>query len=112
MSENSLKDQVAIVTGANDPDGLGFGIAKRLSDDGAAVYFGCRKEEQAVALAKHLPSPTTRALVIDVANPESIARAYQRIESESGRLDILVNNAGDGANCAAMDETAAQSTLR
>lgn len=108
MSNHSLKDQVAIVTGANDPDGLGFGIAKRLADDGAAVYFGCRKEEQAVGLAKHLPAPSARALVIDVADPESIARALLRIESESGRLDILVNNAGDGANCAAMDETAAQ----
>ena len=102
--------QIALVTGANDPEGLGFGIAKELIDDGATVYFGCRLDTQVQALASPLASfgKSARAVQIDVCDPASITRAFQNIESEAGRLDILVNNAGDGANCSALDETAAQ----
>ena len=32
--------QIALVTGANDPEGLGFGIAKELIDDGATDELG------------------------------------------------------------------------
>ncbi len=105
-----LLNHVALVTGANDPEGLGFGVARELIEDGAMVYFGCRLDAQVQALAAPLASfgKAARAVRIDVCDPESITRAFQKIESVAGRLDILVNNAGDGANCAALDETAAQ----
>ncbi|MCI0535127.1 MAG: SDR family oxidoreductase, partial [Verrucomicrobiales bacterium] len=101
---------VAVVTGANDPEGLGFGIAKALIADGARVYFGCRLEEQVQALAQPLESlgANARAVQLDVSDPDSIARAFKRIGSESPQLDILVNNAGDGANCPAMKESVIQ----
>jgi len=105
-----LHHHVALVTGANDPEGLGFGIARELMDDGAIVYFGCRLEAQVQALATPLASlgKSARAVQINVGDPASITRAFQLIGSEAGRLDILVNNAGDGANCSALDETAEQ----
>ena len=105
-----FENQIALVTGANDPDGLGFGIAAELIAEGATVYFGCRLDAQVQALAAPLAAfgPAARAVQLDVSDSASIARAFQRIESEVGRLDILVNNAGDGANCSALDETAGQ----
>ncbi|MBU6301160.1 MAG: SDR family oxidoreductase [Verrucomicrobia bacterium] len=103
-------EQIALVTGANDPEGLGFGIATELIAGGATVYFGCRLQDQVEALAAPLNTfgPSARPVLLDVSDPAGIPRAFQRIESEAGRLDILVNNAGDGANCSALDETAGQ----
>jgi NAD(P)-dependent dehydrogenase (short-subunit alcohol dehydrogenase family) len=110
MTMKSLHSQVALVTGANDPEGLGFGIARALIEEGATVYFGCRLESQVEALQETLKlmGASARGLQINVSDPNSITRAFQQIESESGRLDILVNNAGDGANCSAFEETAEQ----
>jgi len=110
MATRPLNNQVALVTGANDPEGLGYGIACELIEEGAAVYFGCRLDTQAQALKETLKSfgPSARPLQVDVSDPTSITRAFQQIESESGCLDILVNNAGDGANCSAFEETAEQ----
>ena len=109
MNTTPLHGRVALVTGANDPEGLGYGIAQRLVGDGAKVYFGCRTAEQVRALTENLrPAETARALRIDVANPDSIQEAFRQIEADGARLDILVNNAGDGANCSAREETAEQ----
>ena len=107
---NKASQSIALVTGANDPAGLGFGIAEALLADGAIVYFGCRLDQQVRALAEPLKrfESRARALQLDVSDPVSIARAFALVGSESSRLDILVNNAGDGANCAALDETAEQ----
>ena len=95
-----FQNHIALVTGANDPEGLGFGIARELIEEGATVYFGCRLESQVQALAEPLASfgPSARAVQLNVSDPASITRAFQQIESEAGRLDILVYNAGDGAN--------------
>ena len=105
-----FRNQIALVTGANDPEGLGFGIARELIADGATVYFGCRLGAQLEELAEPLESfgPLARAVQLDVSDPASITRAFQRFESEAGHLEILVNNAGDGANCSALDENAEQ----
>ena len=110
MTHRPLAAQTALVTGSNDPDGLGYGIARELIEDGATVYFGCRLGAQVEALTETLKSlgPSARALQVTVSDPACITRAFQQIESEAGRLDILVNNAGDGANCSAFDETAEQ----
>lgn len=107
---NEVSQSIALVTGANDPAGLGFGIAEALLAEGAIVYFGCRLDQQVRALAEPLKrfESRARAVQLDVSDPVSIASAFALVESESSRLDILVNNAGDGANCAAIDETAEQ----
>jgi NAD(P)-dependent dehydrogenase (short-subunit alcohol dehydrogenase family) len=39
-----------------------------------------------------------RALTLDVADPDSIAAAAERIRAHPGRLDVLVNNAGVGSD--------------
>jgi NAD(P)-dependent dehydrogenase (short-subunit alcohol dehydrogenase family) len=110
MTHTPFHTQIALVTGANDPEGLGFGIARELIEDGATVYFGCRLDTQVQDLTETLKpfGPSARALQVNVSDPACIHRAFQQIKSETGRLDILVNNAGDGANCSAFDETADQ----
>ena len=49
-----FQNHIALVTGANDPEGLGFGIARELIEEGATVYFGCRLEAQGEAPAEPL----------------------------------------------------------
>ena len=40
MSFAPLSDRVPLVTGANDPAGLGYGIAQGLAVDRTVIYFG------------------------------------------------------------------------
>ena len=110
MNQMTFQDQIALVTGANDPEGLGYGIAAEFLAEGATVYFGCRLDSQVDALVEPLArlGSAAKAIQINVSDPKSIARAFERIEAESGHLEILVNNAGDGANCSAFEETAEQ----
>lgn len=104
------RTRIALVTGANDPEGLGFGIASCLLAEGATVYFGCRLESQERALMEPLArhGGAARPIRIDVSDPASITAAFAAIANDTGGLDILVNNAGDGANCGVLEETAEQ----
>ena len=82
---NSLKDRVAVVTGA--ARGIGDAIAERLLADGARVF----------SLDKSAPSeprPGVVYLAADVTDPTSVADAFRSVDREAGQVDILVNNAG------------------
>ena len=83
--------QVAIVTGGGQ--GLGEGIAKMLSDNGAAmvVIFDINVEKgQAVAtsLRKGL------FCKVDVSDEDSVKAGFKKVMETCGRLDIMVNSAG------------------
>jgi NAD(P)-dependent dehydrogenase (short-subunit alcohol dehydrogenase family) len=87
-------EKIALITGANK--GIGFEIARQLSEQGAFVLIGARhgtrgKEAAAGLAARGL---AVAPLAIDVTDPASIAGAARDIEEQHGRLDILVNNAG------------------
>jgi NAD(P)-dependent dehydrogenase (short-subunit alcohol dehydrogenase family) len=87
-------EKIALITGANK--GIGFEIARQLSEQGTFVLIGARdgargKEAAAELTARGL---AVAPLPIDVTDPASIARAAEDIEEQHGRLDILVNNAG------------------
>ncbi len=89
-----LKDKVALVTGASQ--GLGLAIARRFSLEGAFVFLGDIKEEQARAAAAELTSQGGHAWFVrlDVADEESWTAALAAVIDKAGRIDILVNNAG------------------
>ncbi|RSM85554.1 SDR family NAD(P)-dependent oxidoreductase [Kibdelosporangium aridum] len=89
----SFKDRVAIVTGASR--GIGFGIAKELTERGAKVCITARKPEALEEAANQLGGPD-RAIFVpgkadDAAHQdEAIARTMEAF----GRVDMLVNNTG------------------
>lgn len=93
MSAPSLKGQVAIVTGAASPRGIGWAIARRCADEGARVVIldlDAEPARQAAALI----GPEHIGLACDVRDEAQAQAAVQAIVDQLGRVDILVNNAG------------------
>lgn len=89
----SLKDKVALVTGASQ--GIGRATARALAEAGAKVAVASRNEQQLGKLAEEIVSAGGEALVIpmDVGDPAQVKNAFQQLLAKFGRLDILVNNA-------------------
>ena len=89
-----LKDKVAIITGSSK--GIGEGIARVFSQEGAKVVVVCRNQSEGQKIASELGSAQDRALFVktDVKSSESIRELINTTIEHFGRLDILVNNAG------------------
>lgn len=90
---------VALVTGANR--GIGREVARQLAEQGYEVLLSARDAEKAKAVAAELADATgatVTPLTLDVADPDSIAAAAERVHGDPGRLDVLVNNAGIGSD--------------
>ena len=89
-----LKDKVAIITGASK--GIGKGIAKRYSHEGAKVVITSRSMDLLSTIADEIRGRGGHALAlpVDVRKPESIQEAVDKTVEEYGQLDIMVNNAG------------------
>jgi NAD(P)-dependent dehydrogenase (short-subunit alcohol dehydrogenase family) len=97
MSEQ--RSETALVTGANR--GIGREVARKLAERGYDVLLSARDGEQASAVAGEIAQSTgasVRALTLDVADPQSIQAATERVGEDPGRLDVLVNNAGVGSD--------------
>ena len=91
-----LKNQVALVTGAGSPTGIGFASARYLAMDGAhlaLVSTTDRIYERAAELQKEF-GIHARGFIADLTQEESAQKIVDKILSEFGRLDICVNNAG------------------
>jgi len=90
----SLRGQVAIVTGA--ARGIGFGIATVLRGEGADVVVADLDEAAARAAAARLGGTAGHALGIgaDVAVQADMAKMAAAAVSRWGRIDILAANAG------------------
>ena len=89
----SLKDKVALVTGASQ--GIGRETALALAQAGAKVAVAARNEEKLTALVTDILAAGGDALALkmDVADPEQIKSGFKQLLEKFGRLDILVNNA-------------------
>jgi 2-dehydro-3-deoxy-L-rhamnonate dehydrogenase (NAD+) len=85
----SLKNQVAIVTGAGQ--GIGEGIARRLAAAGARVAVLDLKEDLARSVAESIGGA---GIACDVSSASSVEKAISEIRRQLGPVDILVNNAG------------------
>lgn len=89
-----LQDKVAIVTGSSK--GIGYGIARVFSREGAKVVVVCRTEKDGIRVADELGRRDGSALFVrtDVTSSESVRSMIAQTVETFGRLDILVNNAG------------------
>jgi gluconate 5-dehydrogenase len=85
----SLKDRVALVTGASR--GLGFAMAEALAEYGAHVILNGRDR---AALREAAAKIGAEAMAFDVTDSEAATASLEDIAARLGRLDILVNNAG------------------
>lgn len=86
--------KVAVVTGG--ASGIGESTVRRLAADGFCVWALDQDVPNAerVAAAVGAEGGDAHALHIDVADEQSVARAFAAIASESGSIDVLVNGAG------------------
>jgi len=89
----SLKDKVALVTGASQ--GIGRATSRYLAAAGAKVAVAARNAEKLASLVTEIETAGGAALAVplDVADPAQVKSAFQTVLAKFGRLDILVNNA-------------------
>lgn len=90
----SLKNKVALVTGARR--GIGKGIALALAEAGAKVVVTDIDEKECQTVAKEIEKLGSQGLAkkLDVTNKKEIEEAVKLAVDKFGKLDILVNNAG------------------
>jgi 7-alpha-hydroxysteroid dehydrogenase len=94
LEEFTLKDQVAIVTGAGR--GIGAATARVFAEAGADLVLAARTKEQLEAVAADVAQFGRRASVvtIDVNDNDALHGLVEHAIDEFGRVDVVVNNAG------------------
>jgi len=93
MKDNSMQNQVAVVTGA--AGGIGSVICRRVAEAGAKVVLVDIKEPAEMqSLATSLPGEGHFISQTFIDNSESCAQLANRLAYEFGSLDLLVNCAG------------------
>ena len=120
MINYGLKDKVVIVTGANNPQGIGAATALAFANEGAKIviiykkidrvydknnidkngadrYFAANAGDASIVESK-LQKIGADYLIIesDISTDENVKNIYKKILAKYGRVDVLVNNAADG----------------
>jgi dehydrogenase/reductase SDR family protein 1 len=98
--ERALSGRVAVVTGASR--GIGKGVALALGQAGATVYLTGRSVDRPSGglpgtlreTAEEVDARGGRGVPVacDHRDDDSVARVFEQVEREAGRLDVLVNN--------------------
>ncbi|MDI5930019.1 SDR family NAD(P)-dependent oxidoreductase [Rhizobium leguminosarum] len=89
-----VNGRVAIVTGAGNPQGIGYGIAKALREAGASVVLGATTARIHERCAELGGGGNLAGFVGDLTDRTTAAGLIQFALERFGRVDILVNNAG------------------
>jgi NAD(P)-dependent dehydrogenase (short-subunit alcohol dehydrogenase family) len=92
----SLKDRVAIVTGAGSRRGIGRAIALALAEQGADVVVCDLDLDGAKDTASEVAKKGVRseAYKVNVTCEEEVNNFVKTVLDKFGKIDILVNNAG------------------
>ena len=89
-----LKDKIIIVTGGSK--GIGYGICKILSQEGAIPVIVGRNETDAIQARNEIKADGGQAfyVIAELNDKEDCKKAIDSIIEQFGRIDGLVNNAG------------------
>jgi NAD(P)-dependent dehydrogenase (short-subunit alcohol dehydrogenase family) len=89
-----MSDRVAAVLGVGP--GLGAAVARRFAGEGFGVALMARKEESVADVREEIEGGGGTALSVsaDATDPDSVARAFERVRGELGDPEIFVYNAG------------------
>ena len=117
MVNYGLKDRVALITGANNPQGIGATTALAFAREGAKVVLVYKKVPKPFANDKtdrngpdryyaanagdagvvqgRLEEMNADCLILesDISNEDAVKEIYSAVLERYGRIDILVNNA-------------------
>ena len=86
-----LSGKRVLITGG--AGGIGTATAVRFLEEGARVVVVDRDASALARIERELPA-LTGAIRADVADPGSVARAFEELDGLVGGLDVLINNAG------------------
>lgn len=91
--ETDLEGQVVVVTGASA--GVGRATAREFARRGANVAVLARDPKRLEEAGREIEAEGGRSLVVivDVADPDAVEAAADRVEAELGPVDIWVNDA-------------------
>ncbi len=92
---NDMHDQVALVTGAGSPTGIGFASARLLGAAGASLALVSttgRIHDRAEELTR--AGMQAVGYIADLTQPAQVAALVEALRQRWDRLDICVNNAG------------------
>ncbi|MEY3307660.1 MAG: hypothetical protein RLZZ413_1698 [Pseudomonadota bacterium] len=108
----TLQGQVAVITGAGRPGGLGLAIATRLAADGARIVLhdrgavagdiapahgvGITSDLEVAADSLRAKGAQVVTVTGDLLDEDAMQSIVAAADHAFGRLDILVNNAGIG----------------
>jgi 3-oxoacyl-[acyl-carrier protein] reductase len=98
-----LGGKVVLVTGGGK--GIGKAIAESLAKRGARVAVAGRHRETLEPVANSIGG---LAVILDVRDEASVARAVAEVVAWGGGLDVLVNNAGIGLLVTPLTDTTAE----
>ena len=120
MIDYGLKGKVALITGANNPQGIGATTAKAFAREGAMVVLVYKRIPRAFDesnihkngadryfaanaggaedVESALKEMGANYLIIesDISDEKSVKEIYEKAINMYGKVDILVNNAADG----------------
>ena len=119
MIDYGLKNKVVLITGANNPQGIGAATALAFAREGAKVVLVYKKIEREFDESKTAENGADRyykanagnadeverklreinadylVLESDITNPFMIREIFDNVSKRYGKIDILVNNAAD-----------------
>jgi NAD(P)-dependent dehydrogenase (short-subunit alcohol dehydrogenase family) len=92
--ENSLRGQVALISGATR--GIGLALAHALATQGCDLILTGRSPSALARIGRELSRGKRRVMAepCDVRDPGSVEALFRATRKRFGRLEILINNAG------------------